>query len=313
LANGAMTTFLYTHPACLDHDPGGFHPESPARLRAVLEALAAPEFARLQRREAPEAGLEDLLRVHSRGHVERLLAAVPRTGHAAIDADTVMSPGSGAAALRAVGALVAAIDAVVSGAADNAFCAVRPPGHHAEPARSMGFCLFNNIAIGALRAREFHGLSRVAVIDFDVHHGNGTQAAFEADDSLFYGSTHQSPLYPGTGREDETGVGNIVNVPLRPMSGSSQFRLAFTRRILPALDAFAPDLVLISAGFDAHRSDPLAQLLLDEDDYTWVTERLLEIAYRHSRGRVVSSLEGGYDLAALAASAAAHVRVLMAA
>ena len=308
-----MTTLLFTHPACLDHDPGRHHPESPARLRAVLDALADPEFARIDRREAPEAALEDLLRVHSRPHVERLLHAVPKSGHVGIDADTILSPASGAAALRAAGAVVAAVDAVVAGEADNAFCAVRPPGHHAEPARAMGFCLFNNIAVGALRARAVHELHRVAVIDFDVHHGNGTQAAFEADDGLFYASTHQSPLYPGTGSASETGVGNIVNVPLRPMSGSSQFRAAMTQRILPALDAFRPELVLISAGFDAHRSDPLAQLMLDEEDYTWVTEKLIEIAYRHAGGRLISALEGGYDLAALGASAAAHIRVLMAA
>jgi len=308
-----MTTLLFTHPACLDHDPGRHHPESPARLRAVLDALADPEFARIDRREAPEAALEDLLRVHSRPHVERLLHAVPKSGHVGIDADTILSPASGAAALRAAGAVVAAVDAVVAGEADNAFCAVRPPGHHAEPARAMGFCLFNNIAVGALRARAVHELHRVAVIDFDVHHGNGTQAAFEADDGLFYASTHQSPLYPGTGSANETGVGNIVNVPLRPMSGSSQFRAAMTQRILPALDAFRPELVLISAGFDAHRSDPLAQLMLDEEDYTWVTEKLIEIAYRHAGGRLISALEGGYDLAALGASAAAHIRVLMAA
>ena len=307
-----MTTLLFTHPACLDHDPGRHHPESPARLRAVLDALADPEFARIDRREAPEAALEDLLRVHSRPHVERLLHAVPKSGHVGIDADTILSPASGAAALRAAGAVVAAVDAVVAGEADNAFCAVRPPGHHAEPARAMGFCLFNNIAVGALRARAVHELHRVAVIDFDVHHGNGTQAAFEADDGLFYASTHQSPLYPGTGSASETGVGNIVNVPLRPMSGSSQFRAAMTQRILPALDAFRPELVLISAGFDAHRSDPLAQLMLDEEDYTWVTEKLIEIAYRHAGGRLISALEGGYDLAALGASAAAHIRVLMA-
>jgi acetoin utilization deacetylase AcuC-like enzyme len=308
-----MTTQLYTHSACLEHDPGEFHPESPARLRAVLDALAAPEFAPLQRRDAPEAALDDLLRVHSRTHVERLLAAVPKGGHIAIDADTVISPRSGEAALRAAGAVVAAVDAVVAEEADNAFCAVRPPGHHAEPRRSMGFCLFNNVAIGALRAREVHGLERVAVIDFDVHHGNGTQAAFADDDHLFYASTHQSPLYPGTGGAEETGVGNIVNVPLRPMSGSSQFRLGMTRHVLPALDAFAPEMILISAGFDAHRADPLAQMLLEEADYTWATEQLLACAYRHAGGRVVSTLEGGYDLAALAASAAAHVRVLMAA
>jgi acetoin utilization deacetylase AcuC-like enzyme len=306
-----MATFLYTHPACLDHDPGRHHPESPARLRAVLAALEDPEFARLERREAPEAALEDLLRVHPRRHVERILGAVPKSGHVGIDADTILSPASGAAALRAAGAVVAAVDAVVSKEADNAFCAVRPPGHHAEPQRAMGFCLFNNAAIGALRARDVHGLARVAVVDFDVHHGNGTQAAFERDSSLFYASTHQYPLYPGTGVASETGVGNIVNVPLRPMSGSGQFRLGMTQRILPALDAFRPDLMLVSAGFDAHKNDPLAQLLLEEGDYTWVTEKLLEIACRHADGRFIATLEGGYDLAALGASVAAHVRVLM--
>jgi len=309
-----MTTLLYTHQACLDHDPGSYHPESPARLRAVLEALAAPEFARLERREAPEAAIEDLARVHPRPFVERLLAAVPQTGHVAIDADTVMSPASGRAALRAAGAVTAAVDAVIAGEADNAFCAVRPPGHHAEPRRAMGFCLFNNIAVGALRAREVHGLTRVAAIDFDVHHGNGTQARFADDPTLFYASTHQSPLYPGTGRESETGAANnIVNVPLPPMSGSLQFRNGMTRVLLPALDRFQPELVLISAGFDAHRSDPLAQLLLEEADYTWATGQLLDIARRHAAGRVVSTLEGGYDLAALGASAAAHVRALMSA
>jgi acetoin utilization deacetylase AcuC-like enzyme len=308
-----MTTFLYTHPACLDHDPGRHHPESPARLRAVLAALDDPEFAPLERREAPEAAREDLLRVHPRRHVEGMLAAVPKTGHVGIDADTVLSPASGAAALRAAGAVAAAVDAVIAKEGDNAFCAVRPPGHHAEPQRAMGFCLFNNAAIGALRAREVHGLARIAVVDFDVHHGNGTQAAFEADGSLFYASTHQYPLYPGTGAASETGVGNVVNVPLRPMAGSSQFRLGMTQRILPALDAFRPELVIVSAGFDAHRSDPLAQLMLEEADYTWVTEKLLEIADRHAAGRLVATLEGGYDLSALAASAAAHVRVLMSA
>src|SRR5215470_1146748 len=255
----AMTTCLFTHPACLEHDPGRHHPESPARLRAVLAALDDPEFAGLKRREAPEADREDLLRVHSPRHVESILGAVPKTGHVGIDADTVLSPASGEAALRAAGAVVAAVDAVVTREGDNAFCAVRPPGHHAEPLQAMGFCLFNNAAIGALRARQVHGLARVAVIDFDVHHGNGTQAAFERDGSLFYASTHQYPLYPGTGSAGETGVGNIVNVPLRPMSGSGQFRLALTERILPALDVFRPEFVLVSAGFDAHRDDPLAQ------------------------------------------------------
>src|SRR5215831_17618626 len=306
-----MTTLLYTHPACLEHDPGAYHPESPDRLRAVLDALQGPEFARLERREAPEAAIDDLLRVHPRAYVERLLAAVPGRGHRGIDADTILSPASGRAALRAAGAVVAAVDAVVAGEADNAFCAVRPPGHHAESGRAMGFCLFNNIAIGALRAREVHGLARAAVIDFDVHHGNGTQARFESDASLFYASTHQYPLYPGTGAASETGVGNIVNVPLRPMSASRQFRLAMTQQVLPALDTFQPELIVVSAGFDAHRNDPLAQLLLDESDYAWVTEKLLEVADRHARGRLAATLEGGYDLAALGASVAAHVHTLM--
>src|SRR5689334_13158771 len=269
-----MTTLLYTHPACLQHDPGPHHPESPERLRAVLGALDDPEFSGLERRQAPEAGVDDLLRVHTRRHVERTLAAVPKSGYAGIDADTILSPASGRAALRAAGAVAAAVDAVIAGEADNAFCAVRPPGHHAEPERAMGFCLFNNVAIGALRAREVHGLDRVAVIDFDVHHGNGTQAAFASDQHLFYASTHQSPLYPGTGAAAERGIGNIVNVPLRPMAGADQFRLGVAERILPALDAFQPELVLISAGFDGHKNDPLAQLMLDEEDYAWVTERL---------------------------------------
>jgi len=308
-----MATFLFTHPACLEHEPGEFHPESPARLHAVLAALEAPEFGALTRREAPLAALDDIARVHPRDFVEAMLAAVPKTGYVGVDADTILSPGSGKAALRAAGAVVAAVDAVVSGEASSAFCAVRPPGHHAEPDRSMGFCVFNNVAVGAARARAVHGLARVAVVDFDVHHGNGTQTSFERDPSLFYASTHQSPLYPGTGARSERGVGNIVNVPLPPMAGSAEFRRGVEASILPALDAFAPDLVMVSAGFDAHRRDPLAQLMLVEDDYTWITERLIECADRHAGGRLVSTLEGGYDLAALGASAAAHVRSLMAA
>src|SRR4051794_36741018 len=229
-----MTTLLYTHPVCLEHDPGQYHPEAPPRLRAVLSALEGPDFALLERREAPEAALDDIARVHPRAFVERLLAAVPRSGHVGIDADTIMSSGSGQAALRAAGAVAAAVDAVVAGEADNAFCAVRPPGHHAEPGRAMGLCLFNNAAIGALRARDVHNLQRIAVIDFDVHHGNGTQACFWDDAGLFYASTHQSPLYPGTGGRGETGAaGNIVNVPLRPMSGSREVPSRGTPAILP--------------------------------------------------------------------------------
>ena len=305
---------LYTHPACLLHDAGPGHPESPSRLQAVLEALDADRFAMLDRVEAPRATREQLHRVHAEDLIDLVFDNAPGEGYVRVDPDTTMCPHSLEAALRAAGAVAAAVDAVVAGEADNAFCAVRPPGHHAEPGRAMGFCLFNNAAIGALRAREVHGLERVAVIDFDVHHGNGTQACFWDDPGLFYASTHQSPLYPGTGGRGETGAAdNIVNVPLRPMSGSREFRSGVTRDILPALDAFRPELLLISAGFDAHRSDPLAQLMLDESDYVWVTEQLLETARRHAGGRIVSTLEGGYDLPALGASAAAHVRTLMAA
>jgi acetoin utilization deacetylase AcuC-like enzyme len=308
-----MTTLLLSHASCLAHDTGQHHPEQPARLRAVLDALGRPAFAALVRREAPEAPREDIARAHSRRYVEGILAAIPKSGHAALDADTIISPGSGEAALRAAGAVSAAVDAVMAGEATNAFCAVRPPGHHAERERAMGFCLFNNVAVGALRAHEVHKLDRIAAIDFDVHHGNGTQAIFADDAHLFYGSTHQYPLYPGTGARSERGVGNIVNAPLRPNAGSAEFRAAFGDIILPALDEFRPDFVLISAGFDAHRADPLAQLNLVEADFAWATERLLELAGRHCRGRVVASLEGGYDLEALAASAAAHVAALMAA
>jgi acetoin utilization deacetylase AcuC-like enzyme len=306
-----MTTLLMTHPACFDHDPGRAHPESPARLKAVLSALEAPEFAALDRREAPRADLEQIARVHSRAYVDGVLAAVPQSGHRGLDPDTIVSPGSGEAALRAAGALTAAVDAVVRGEVSNAFCAVRPPGHHAEVDRAMGFCLFNNVAVGAEQARRVHGLARVAVVDFDVHHGNGTQHMFETDADLFYASTHQSPLYPGTGAAEETGVGNIVNAPLAPMSGSREFRAAISETVLPALSAFRPDLVMISAGFDAHADDPLASLRFHESDYEWVTRELMAVADTCCGGRVVSTLEGGYDLEALAASAAAHVRALM--
>ncbi len=308
-----MTTLLYSHPACGEHDPGSMHPESPARLAAVLDALAAPEFTALERREAPPATREQLTRVHPESYVEAVFEAIPETGHASLDADTTVSPGSGEAAARAAGALCAAVDAVAAGEAGNAFCAVRPPGHHAEPTRPMGFCVFNNVAIGALQARAAHGYQRVAVVDFDVHHGNGTQAMFWDDAELFFGSTHQMPLYPGTGEAGERGAhGNIVNMPLAPMSGSGQFRAALSQTILPALRRFKPDFVLISAGFDAHADDPLAGLQFHEDDYAWATEELLAVAREFCGGRLVSTLEGGYDLEALAASAAAHVTALMA-
>jgi len=306
-----VVTILVTHRDCLTHEPGRGHPEAPGRLSAVLEIFKEPEFSGLVREDAPFGTEEDLARVHGHAFVSAVLAAVPTNGHAALDADTILSPGSGAAALRAVGAVVAAVDAVVAGRANNAFCAVRPPGHHAEPTHAMGFCLFNSISVAARHAQAAHGLGRVAIVDFDVHHGNGTQAVAENDPTLFFASSHQYPLYPGTGAASETGVGNLVNVPLPAGADGAVFRRAFEKEILPALDAFAPDLVLVSAGFDAHRADPLAGLELEEEDFAWVTARLLEAAQRHCQGRLVSVLEGGYDLRALAGSAAAHVTSLM--
>jgi acetoin utilization deacetylase AcuC-like enzyme len=308
-----MSTLLVTHGACLDHDPGAYHPESPARLKAVMEGLSEPEFKDVERLQAPRAEDRHLTLCHPAPYVQAVMGTIPPAGRHALDGDTVVSPGSGEAALRAAGAVVAAVDAVIGGKAKNAFCAVRPPGHHAEAAQAMGFCVFNNVVVGALHARANHGLSRVAVIDFDVHHGNGTQHLFERDAHLFYASSHQWPLYPGTGSAEERGVGNIVNLPLRPYSGGDDFRKGFERVILPALDRFRPELVMISAGFDAHADDPLASLQLHEDDYAWVTSALLEVAETHAEGRLVSTLEGGYDLRALAASAAAHVRALKAA
>jgi acetoin utilization deacetylase AcuC-like enzyme len=307
-----MTTLLLSHPACEDHIPDLGHPENPGRLRAVREALSAPEFAGLLRREAPRAELDQIARVHPDDFVRDLLANVPAEGVYGIDPDTYMSPGSGEAALRAAGAVVAAVDAVMAGEADNAFCAVRPPGHHSEPDRAMGFCLFNNIAVGALHARAAHGLTRIAVVDFDVHHGNGTQAAFWSDPDLFYASTHQSPLYPGTGSPRERGVdANIVNVPLPPGAGSAVFRQALRDFVVPALVSFQPEFLLLSAGFDAHGEDPLAGLEFTEDDYAWATEELLAVARSACGGRLVSVLEGGYNPGALGRSAAAHVRALM--
>lgn len=309
-----MTTLLYSHEACVRHDPGEMHPECPARIEAVLEALSAPEFDALDRREAPRAEVEQIVRVHPQPYVDQLLAAVPESGRRGLDGDTILSPGSGEAALRAAGAVCAAVDAVMAGEADNAFCAIRPPGHHAEPDQAMGFCLFNSVAVGALHAREVHRCHRVAVIDFDVHHGNGTQASFWSDPDLFYASTHQSPLYPGTGAPQERGIAtNICNAVLPPNAGSEEFRNALRASVFPALTRFDPDFVLISAGFDAHRDDPLANLLLVEEDFVWATGELIAIARHACGGRIVSSLEGGYNLSALARSSAAHVRSLMAA
>ena len=307
-----MSVLLLTHRACLHHDPGPHHPECPDRLRSVLQALDAGEFADLIRDQAPLATVEQLMRVHPENYVNAILAIRPEPGESVpLDGDTVMSWGSAEAALRSAGAAVAAVDAVMKGEFRRAFCATRPPGHHCEPARPMGFCLFANAAVAARHAQVAHGAKRVAVVDFDVHHGNGTQACFEADPSLFYASSHQWPLYPGTGDVTETGVGNILNVTLPPGADGAAFRAAWGEQIIPALDAFAPDLLVISAGFDAHAADPLAQLRVREADFAWVTEALCAHADRHCGGRVVSLLEGGYDLEALGRSVAAHVRGLM--
>lgn len=308
-----MATLLISHPSFLDHDTGPYHPERPDRLRAILTVLSDPAFKSLLRVEAPAASMEELTRVHPRAYVEAILRVRPDPGeHVQVDGDTVMGHGSAEAARRAAGAVVAGVDAVLEGRTHNAFAAVRPPGHHAAPSIPGGFCLFNNIAVGARHAQSKYGVKRVAILDPDVHHGQGTQAVVESDPTLFYASTHQYPLYPGTGFPDETGVANnVVNVPLSPGSGSDAFRAAWGDRILPALEAFAPELVLVSAGFDAHAVDPLAQLEVETADFVWLTEELLAIAGRHAAGRLVSVLEGGYDLAALAESVATHVQALM--
>ena len=307
-----MTTALITHGDCLDHvNPPG-HPEQVERLRRVLGALESEEFAYLLRVEAPLATDAQILRAHPEAYLADLAARDPRDGYSVIDGDTFLGPRTLSAARRGAGAVVLGVDMVMSGEAKNAFCAIRPPGHHAEKSSAMGFCFFGNVAIGALHALEAHGLSRVGIVDFDVHHGNGTQDLLWNEPRVFFGSSQQMPLFPGTGASEETGAhGQICNMPLPAGASGAVFRAGMTAKILPALDAFEPELILVSAGFDAHHRDPLANLNLTEADFAWVTERICDIAQRHAKGRVVSTLEGGYDLAALAASAAAHVRVLM--
>jgi acetoin utilization deacetylase AcuC-like enzyme len=307
-----MPTLYITHPACLDHRTPSGHPERPDRLRAIERALAADSFGPLIRVEAPAASLDTIALCHPMDYVTAVKDATPQQGLVQIDADTSMSPGSFEAALRGAGGAVHAVDQVMTGKAANAFVAIRPPGHHAETARPMGFCLFNNAAIAARHAQRKHGAERAAVIDFDVHHGNGSQDIFWSDASVMYSSTHQMPLYPGTGALSESGEHDtIVNAPLRPGDGGSQFRAAFETRILPRLREFKPDLIVISAGFDAHTRDPLANLNLVEADFAWATQQLMEIADKSAQGRVVSVLEGGYDLEGLAGSVAAHVTALM--
>ena len=314
-----MTTLLLTHPDFLEHDTGPGHPERPDRMRAIDKVLEHEIFQTpaLAREEAPlRDDVENWIALaHPQSYIDAIKAARPKPGEGPVhlDGDTLLSSGSWEAALRAVGAGLRAVDAVLdkSSGFANAFCQVRPCGHHAETARAMGFCIFNNVAVAAMYARKKHGAERVAVVDFDVHHGNGTQDIFWSDKDLFFASTHQMPLYPGTGALTETGVGNIFNAPLRPGDGGEPFREAMESRILPALRNFGPDLVLISAGFDAHRDDPLANLQLVESDFAWATEALAEVARRQAHGRVVSMLEGGYNLTGLARSVAVHVKGLM--
>lgn len=307
-----MTTLFLTHPAALAHLTPPGHPEQVARMTAVLDALSGPDFAALSRADAPLAA-DALVRLcHPQPYIDRIRAAIPAGGTYQLDADTHVSPGSLDAALRAVGGACHAVDMVIAGQAQNAFVAMRPPGHHAEYETPMGFCLFGTVAIAARHAMEAHGLSRVAVVDFDVHHGNGTQDLLWSEKRALFISSHQMPLWPGTGGADERGAhGNVINVPLPPGTNGARFRQIYEDAVLPQLNRFAPELILISAGFDAHRDDPLAQLNLLESDFAWVTGALCEIAARHAGGRVVSVLEGGYDLPALGASVAAHIRVLM--
>lgn len=307
-----MNTALITHPDCLGHvNPPG-HPESVDRLKAVLAVLEGEEFCYLVREEAPLAEDAHILRAHPAIHLMALKARAPTHDIVPIDADTFMCPGTLAAARRGAGAIVRGIDMVMAGEVKNAFCAVRPPGHHAEKTTAMGFCMFGTVAIGALHALEAHGLERVAIMDFDVHHGNGTQDLLWDEGRVVFASTQQMPLYPGTGAENERGAHNqIFNVPLPPGAGGAEFRAAMQDVVLPAIDAHAPQLILISAGFDAHARDPLANLNLVESDFAWATNRLCDLASEHCEGRLVSTLEGGYDLAALASSTLAHVRVLM--
>ncbi|MGZ4968946.1 MAG: histone deacetylase family protein [Methylobacter sp.] len=307
-----MKTLYYSHPDFLLHETGIGHPECADRLRSIENALSASEFSGLNRRSPPLGTIEQVRLIHSQSYIDAILEAIPEQGKHYLDHDTVLSTGSGQAAFRAVGAVCDAVDKVLTGKADNAFCAVRPPGHHAEPQQAMGFCLFNNIAIAANYARQHYQLKRIAIVDFDVHHGNGTQAAFYSEPDVLYASSHEMPHYPGTGHPAEIGVGNIINVPLAAGDSGIEFRQKYSNIILPALKKFKPDLLLISAGFDAHKDDPLASIMLVEDDFKWITLELMAIAGNSCNGRIISALEGGYNLNALAASVAIHVKTLMA-
>lgn len=306
-----MATLYLTHQAFLGHQPPHGHPERADRIRAIERRLEEERFATLVRERAELGSLDLGYLAHPAAYVDELHAIAPKEGTVAIDPDTTMSPGTWEAVMRGAGAAVQACDEVLSRKVDNAFCASRPPGHHAERVRAMGFCFLNNAAIAARHLQRKHGLGRVAIVDFDVHHGNGTQDIFWEDSSVMYASTHQMPCYPGTGARAERGVGNIVNCPLRPGEGSEEFLDAFDTAILPALERFAPEFLIISAGFDAHSRDPLAQLNVHERDFGLVTRKLMDVADKHCGGRLVSVLEGGYDLEGLARSVDAHVSALM--
>ena len=306
-----MTTLLLHHAAFLEHKTPPGHPERPDRLRALHEALDTEAFQSLDRQEAPMADPEIAALAHPQDYVSAIRAAIPEEGLTRIDPDTVASPGSWEAVMRALGAAVKGVDSVMTPEFANVFAAVRPPGHHAETAVAMGFCLFNSIAVAARHAQVEHGMERVAIVDWDVHHGNGTQEIFWSDPSVLYASTHQMPLFPGTGALSETGAGNIFNAPLSPGDGSERFRAAFRERVLQPISDFRPDILLVSAGFDAHHRDPLGQILLTAEDFAWATGKLMDIADRDCEGRLVSLLEGGYDLDGLAESAAAHIAQLM--
>lgn len=305
-------TALFTHPASLNHLTPPGHPEQVARIKAITQALANPAFDGLDRIDAPIGKDADILRAHPAAHIAAIRAASPKSGMCSLDADTHMSEGTLEAALRAVGGIVSAVDRVMEGRNKNAFVAMRPPGHHAESQTAMGFCFFGTVVIGAKHALETHGLERVAIVDFDVHHGNGTQDLVWKDQRILFASTHQMPLYPGTGAAHETGeFGNVINVPLNEGADGQVFRAKMRDIVLPALAAHKPEMIFISAGFDAHRDDPLAGLNLLEDDFNWATKQICDIADETAKGRVVSTLEGGYDLDALATSVAGHVKVLM--
>jgi acetoin utilization deacetylase AcuC-like enzyme len=310
-----MHTLFLTHPDCLNHDTGFDHPENADRLKAIYQALESSDFTYLIREQAPRATIEQLARVHSLDYIESIFSRIPEPGHYyEIDGDTILSSGSGEAALRSAGAVCAAVDTIMAHKSKNSFCAIRPPGHHADRAQAMGFCLFNNIVIGAMHARKAHKIKKIAIIDFDVHHGNGTQNIIWDKADFFYGSTHQKDIFPWCGDENEKGGlggATIVNVPLQSGSGVQQFRSAYQDYILPSLRSFAPDFLFLSAGYDAHILDSIASLKVERQDFDWLTEELISIAHEFCQGRIVSVLEGGYNLSALSSCVASHIKLLM--